>query len=326
MDNYSFTRWKKFGHDRLYIADASGTKHGHIDLVTGEYALTNSGVRAQIEPAATSWCTANEISLPASDAVPQPPAPPVASPRDGVETHQLPTPPSPSAPSPPTPAVAPVTVERDWVDLAHNRPGEGVRMLAEQEWTAARERSKVVSFANRYLFDSKTNERAWRKGAEGEEYVGTRLNKLREKGLYVLHSVPVGKGDSDIDHIVIGPGGVFTVNSKKHDGKKIWVAKYQMRVNGQPVPYLRNSRHEAARAKKLLEARLDFDVPVMGTVVVLTGTIVPEVTYRDKPDDVRVLDKWDVPRWYRKHRAVLTPAQVKEVFEVARRSDTWRQK
>lgn len=323
MDNYSFTHWKRFGHNRLYIADAAGTKQGHIDLVTGEYALTDPGVRTQVEQAAAAWCIANEISLPVSHAAPPAPAPTT---REVIDAHHPPVPQAPPAPSPPAqaPVVASVTDEPSWVDLADNRPGEGVRLLAEQEWADARERSKVISFANRYLFDSKTDERAWRKGAEGEEYVGARLNKLREKGLYVLHSVPVGKRDSDIDHIVIGPGGVFTVNSKKHDGKKIWVAKYQMRVNGHPVPYLRNSRHEAARAKKLLEARLDFEVPVMGTVVVLTGTIVPEVTYRDKPDDVRVLDKWDVPRWYRKRRAVLSRAQVQEVFEVARRSDTWR--
>jgi hypothetical protein len=30
----------------------------------------------------------------------------------------------------------------------------------------------------------------------------------------VLHSVPVGSRDSDIDHVVIGPGGVYTINAK----------------------------------------------------------------------------------------------------------------
>jgi hypothetical protein len=30
----------------------------------------------------------------------------------------------------------------------------------------------------------------------------------------VLHSVPVGTGSTDIDHIAIGPAGVFTLNTK----------------------------------------------------------------------------------------------------------------
>ncbi|MBG6212216.1 hypothetical protein RCH23_000129 [Cryobacterium sp. CAN_C3] len=35
----------------------------------------------------------------------------------------------------------------------------------------------------------------------------------------VLHAVPVGSGSSDIDHVVIGPAGVFTINTKNHTGK-----------------------------------------------------------------------------------------------------------
>lgn len=218
----------------------------------------------------------------------------------------------------------PQVMATKWTDVSQHRPGEGVRKLAEIEWAAAKGRSKIASFANRYVFDKNTDERAWRKGAEGEEYVGDKLNKLRARGWHVLHSVPVGKGDSDIDHIVIGPGGVYTINSKKHDGKQIWVAKYQMRVDGHVVPYLRNSRSEAKRAKKLLEAQLDFEVPVMGCVVVLTGSIVPEVTYKQMPDDMRVLDKWDVPRWFKKRPAVFDDTQVAQIFEVARRSTTWK--
>lgn len=316
MTTLEFNRWKRYGKDRLYIADALGTKLGHVDLATGEYVLDNSADRLLIQQAALEWCSAHGVELPSEPAtLPDSPASPPPEAAD----------PPPQVVPPAKPVAKPTPQEpAPWVDLAENKPGEGVRALAEREWAAAKDRSKVISFANRYLFDTKTDERAWRTGADGEEYVGQRLNKLREKGWHVLHSVPVGKKNADIDHVVIGPGGVFTVNSKNHGGKRIWVAKYQMRVNGQPVPYLRNSRHEAARAKKLLQAKLGFPVPVMGTVVVLTGTIVPEVTYRDKPDDVRVLDKWDVPRWFKKRPRVLSPEQVQQVFDVARRSDTWR--
>jgi hypothetical protein len=53
----------------------------------------------------------------------------------------------------------------------------------------------------------RTDERAWRIGAVGEEAVAKRLEGFGA-GWRVLHSVPVGKRGSDIDHLVIGPGGV----------------------------------------------------------------------------------------------------------------------
>ncbi len=36
-----------------------------------------------------------------------------------------------------------------------------------------------------------------------------------------------------------------------------------------------------------------------------------------------VLDRMDVPRWFKKRPAVLTPEQVDAIYAVARRSDTW---
>ncbi|MDN4479719.1 nuclease-related domain-containing protein [Demequina muriae] len=322
MPIYQVRRWKRYGHDRAYFADADGTKVGYLDLASGEHVLDEGADRDAIEAAALAWCADNEITPPnlplmgaskQEDVQAVQAASAAAFAEDGAQSVAVPV-----APAPPKEA------EPEWTDLSAHRPGEGVRKLAEAEWTASKDRSKVFAALNRYVFDNHTDERAWRKGAEGEEYVGAKLDKLRDKGWHVLHSVPVGKSDSDIDHIAIGPGGVFTVNSKMHAGKKIWVAKYQMRVNGQPVPYLRNSRHEAGRAKKLLDAQLDFEVPVVGCVVVLTGSLVPEVTYKQMPDDVRVLDKWDLPKWFKKRPAVLSPEQVEAVFDTARRSTTWR--
>ncbi len=317
-ETFAISRWKRYGKDRAYIADAHGTQLGYADLATGELSLEEGCNSRAIASALWEWCAEQDIELL------RPPNPGLGDATTEATGDAGPAIASAVAPENPSNNEPKAAPQPEWTDLATNRPGEGVRQLANEEWAAAKGRSRVFSTLNRYVFDSHTDERAWRKGAEGEEFVGDKLNKLREKGWHVLHSVPVGKGDSDIDHIVIGPGGVFTVNSKKHDGKKIWVAKYQMRVNGQPVPYLRNSRHEATRAKRLLEAHLPFEVPVMGCVVVLTGSLIPEVTYKQMPDDVCVLDKWDVPRWFKKRPAVLDPDQVASLFEVARRSTTWR--
>jgi hypothetical protein len=57
----------------------------------------------------------------------------------------------------------------------------------------------------------------WRRGAEGEEAVGQVLEGLSADGWHVLHDVSFGRGN--IDHIAIGPGGVFTVETKSHGGR-----------------------------------------------------------------------------------------------------------
>ena len=135
-----------------------------------------------------------------------------------------------------------------WTDLALHRPGEAVRALADAELAAMKERSRVGTWLARAL-DVKTDERAWRVGADGEETIGAKLREqLTKGGWYVLHSIPVGKRGSDIDHVVIGPAGVFTINTKKHPGKKVWVSKNAILVNGHRTDYLRNSRFEGERA------------------------------------------------------------------------------
>ncbi|HEX2266057.1 MAG TPA: nuclease-related domain-containing protein, partial [Solirubrobacterales bacterium] len=57
----------------------------------------------------------------------------------------------------------------------------------------------------------------WRRGAEGEEVVGQVLEGLSADGWHVLHDVSFGRGN--IDHIAVGPGGVFTVETKSHGGR-----------------------------------------------------------------------------------------------------------
>lgn len=59
----------------------------------------------------------------------------------------------------------------------------------------------------------------WRRGAEGEEHVGQVLEGLSADGWHVLHDVSFGRGN--IDHIAIGPGGVFTVETKSHGGRRL---------------------------------------------------------------------------------------------------------
>ncbi len=54
------------------------------------------------------------------------------------------------------------------------------------------------------------------RGATGEEQVGSLLEQLAGCGWRVIHDVTLGHGN--VDHILIGPAGLFTVETKSHPG------------------------------------------------------------------------------------------------------------
>jgi hypothetical protein len=54
------------------------------------------------------------------------------------------------------------------------------------------------------------------RGASGEEHVGAVLDSLPAEEWTVIHDASLGRGN--VDHIVIGRAGVFTVETKSHPG------------------------------------------------------------------------------------------------------------
>lgn len=297
------TRWTRYGKDRLYVSTADGRRVGWPDLQTGATTVEL--------PEFAAVMTVVVSAHPACA---------------GAHAQETPTT-APSSFAAPTPSAAPaVPIEpmATWVDLAANRPGQAAREQADAELAAMRDRTKVGAFLARAL-DVKTDERAWRVGAKGEASIGAKLDKLTKHGWYVLHAVPVGQGTSDIDHVVIGPGGVYTVNTKNHPGKRVWVGKHAIKVDGFSVPYLRNSRFEASRAQRLLTARVGWPVFVKPVLIFLTGTLVPDVTIKQQPDDVHVLDRVDVPGAFSRAPERLQPHEIDAIHGIARRSTTWRE-
>ena len=204
-------------------------------------------------------------------------------------------------------------------DLAANRPGQAARRRALEERAAHPARS----FFARVLLVH-TDERAWRLGGDGEELVGRVLQRLTTKqdpGWRVIHSIPIGTQGSDIDHVVVGPGGVFTLNAKHHPRARIWVGGDTLLVNGTRQPYLRNSRHEAARASRLLTAACGFPVEVTGVVVPVNAS---DVVIKKAPVGVHVVNRRRLSRWLRGRARVLDADRIDAVYAAARRPSIWR--
>ncbi len=67
------------------------------------------------------------------------------------------------------------------------------------------------------LSDEPQSTRAWAIGAKGEEQLAKALEGV--PGIRVLHDRRVPGTRGNIDHIVIGPAGVFVVDAKRYEGR-----------------------------------------------------------------------------------------------------------
>ena len=73
---------------------------------------------------------------------------------------------------------------------------------------------------------------AWEAGARGEAATGEVLSGLAESGWSVMHDLPwPGREKANLDHVVVGPGGVFVIDTKNWSGR-IEVRDGVLRQNG----------------------------------------------------------------------------------------------
>lgn len=201
--------------------------------------------------------------------------------------------------------------------LSDRVPGQAVmaEVLAVRERDAPR-----TPLGRAFGVDPLTpDSRPWYKGALGEIAVGRILGRLGPEWT-VLHAVPVGAGTSDIDHVLIGPAGVFTLNTKNHSGQKVWVAGRTLMVAGTKHPHVRNAMHEAARAGKLLSAAAGLAVDVTGVLVIVEPR---SITIRERPENITVLTDGQLLRWLNRRKPVLTPEQLARMTAVAVLPGTW---
>jgi hypothetical protein len=324
--------WFRYGKRRVYVKTPDGDQVGWVDLNTGKRTIEQPQWADQFQATIDRYLASQPESVVTGDADPgatrqtAQPGSTHLGPRRAPVVTQPETDTHPTEPLRVAPDADPTGGESsaaDWVDLALNVPGQAARTRAREELAAQKDRGKVRAFMQ-HVLDVKTDERNWRVGADGEETIGAKLEKLTKHGWHVLHAVPIGDRGSDIDHVVIGPGGVFTLNTKTHPGAKIWVGQHAIKVNGQSIQYLRNARFEAERTARLLSGAVGRPVEVTPVLVFLTGTLIPNVTVKQTPDDVRILDRMDVPGAFKRAPTRLTADQVEAIYLQARRSTTWR--
>lgn len=134
----------------------------------------------------------------------------------------------------------------------------------------------------------------WAKGAEGERRTAAALTALPSTYV-VLHDLHVPGSKANVDHLVIGPNGVFVVDSKAHSGAftagsdTLWRGRYPLRKEADTLSFIagRIGEHLDVPVSGVLcftEAELPQQVNDLGSVravsldaLVGTVTIGPEV-------------------------------------------------
>jgi hypothetical protein len=147
----------------------------------------------------------------------------------------------------------------------------------------------------------------------GERRTGRLLDPLQRHGWAVLHDLAVPRSQADIDHLVIGAGGVFVIDSKHYRGRlqldgsgRLWHGRYPL------GPTLRAVSFEADQAARVLT---DPDVVVV-PIVAIHGTQVP--WGKVVMDGVPVVAARRLPSMLRQLPVVLGPERVAGLADQAR--------
>ena len=153
--------------------------------------------------------------------------------------------------------------------------------------------------------------RALVRGERGERVVAEQLEALRALGFRCFHDI-VREG-FNVDHVVVGPPGVFAVETKFRSGSGLIEFR-----NGQGIfvggreeerDSLKQARGSAGAVHDLIRQDAGLDVWVK-PLVVFVGDWRVKNQWRDT--DVRVITSQDIPHYFeRQDQPELPPAEIK---------------
>ena len=169
----------------------------------------------------------------------------------------------------------------------------------------------IVAFSIKKILIYRKDIKKLQMARDGERIVGESLELLREKGYLVFHDI-IG-GDFNIDHVIVGQNGVFTIETKtiskpakgpseiQHDGERIIVDRF--RPDRDPIVQAR------AQANWLRDLFKDFtgkNVSIQPVILYPGWFVSPQ----PKGAEVWVLNEKALPAFLGKEPSILSPEDV----------------
>lgn len=154
---------------------------------------------------------------------------------------------------------------------------------------------------------------SYKQGLLGEQRTALELLSLERRGWRTLHSVPL-TDTKDIDHLLIGPAGVFAVNTKLTD----YPVEYRdpsVYVGGYRKDWRENQLHTTTACEGKLGGATGMDISVESLVVVWSPIAPTGADW--------LVHGEQLTEYLSTFPHVLDPALVEYMYSQARKKTTW---
>ena len=159
----------------------------------------------------------------------------------------------------------------------------------------------------------------WQSGAWGERATEKVLRELERDGWIVLHGLPAGRGN--VDHIAVGPGGVYLLDSKRLGGS-VSVDEQGDTVRGLDDPDL---SYQHTGSGHLLSLARQTHHRVLASSRINTGVTPVMVLWAEFPQRVTEdrcfhVHGEELVAWLGSRPQTIAPHRVQQVAEAVRAS------
>jgi hypothetical protein len=153
---------------------------------------------------------------------------------------------------------------------------------------------------------------AWLTGAEGEERTRKFLRPLEAQGFRVIHDKLIPHSRANIDHIVVGPPGVFIIETKNYAGR--------IRIGDDEVSVAGHRRSQIVAQAKREAAAVAAVVAPTAVTPLLCVHRAELGWFKMEADGVRIVGPREMVKFLRKAPVQLTPDEVARLADLVEKS------
>jgi hypothetical protein len=150
---------------------------------------------------------------------------------------------------------------------------------------------------------------AVRRGIAGEERVARLLAELEPEGFRALHEVDIGRGDAD--HVLVGPTGVFVIETKEWQGR-FYPRRGKLMFNQRAADGVVSQVTAAAIAIRKRLERAGIDVWVQAVIASTNASVYASPL---RLGHVTALEAEDLGAFVRGRRGAIDAATVARVID-----------
>lgn len=171
-----------------------------------------------------------------------------------------------------------------------------------------------------WLFEDHPSAGSWSAGGLGEMMTAKVLEQLGPDW-YITHDFRIGGASANLDHVVVGPPGVFVLNSKYHGSKPVTVGGDVVLVGSRSVKHVPAGAWEAADASRRLTRAYDAPVLAVSLIVVIADRF--RVSAHPNVPTVRVAHISRLVDFLERLPSVLDPCTARCLVACVREPATW---